>query len=127
MHVPSVSVVQELKAPPSLLQADGTTVRPTHFEPDSFFGMYIRQLVLEFHNVVFEGMSNLVDDLHAWLAGEEDDEEDAWYERPEGVPKKSMCGTSTRMAQVYVQVGESSFPPVHFSGCRCHPPISLNT
>lgn len=77
-------------------------------EPDSFFGIYIRQLVLEFHNVVFEGMSNLVSDLQAWVdldAEEfEGENEFAQYFPPQEIRANPACGASARMAQEYVQV-----------------------
>lgn len=101
--------MQELKSPPiQLPQADGTTVRPTHLEPDSFFGIYLRQLVLEFHRVVFEGLSTLVDDMQAWVAGDEDDDEDEQGEKDAEdayIRRAGVCGGSARMAQEYLQVG----------------------
>lgn len=104
---------QELKAPPALPRADGTTVRPTHLEPDSFFGIYIRQLVLEFHNVVFEGMSNLVSDLQAWVDLEAEDfegeNEFAQFYPPQEIRGNPACGASARMAQEYVQVCTTPF------------------
>lgn len=102
--------MQELKSPPiQLPQADGTTVRPTHLEPDSFFGIYLRQLVLEFHRVVFEGLSTLVDDMQAWVAGDDDDDEDEQGEKDAEdayIRRAGVCGGSARMAQEYLQVCE---------------------
>ena len=102
-------LLQGMLVAPAFPIVDVTTVRPTHVEPDSLFGMYVRQLLLDCHGLGFEGLSSLFDDLRVYLEGSGDhgshsmelapaDMGGALTETPSGRP------SSSRQVQQYLQV-----------------------
>jgi len=93
---------QEMLHPPSVTTSvDATSVRPTHLEPDSVFGIYLRELLLDFISMGFETVSSLFDDVVVYLKPEEEGMMGSGDDRH----RPPNMRASSRQVQHYLQVG----------------------
>jgi len=60
-----LTLIQDMLTPPACPTVDGRFLRPTHIEPDSVFGVFLRQLLLDCNGLDFEGLAFLLDDIKA--------------------------------------------------------------
>lgn len=98
---------------------DGTSVRPTHLEPDSMFGIYLRELLLDLNALGFEGASSLFDEVVAYIRAVE---EEQWSEGGQmatsdvsSTPRITGANTrkaSARQLQHYLQVAGEGGPSI---------------
>lgn len=88
-----------LHSPDLTTTVDGTSVRPSHLEPDSVFGVYVRELLLDFNAMGFEGVSSLYDDLMVYVEG--DDSQMMATSEP---TPPTTGGANSRQLQHYLQV-----------------------
>jgi hypothetical protein len=99
---------QALLSPPPLPTVDGTSVRPTHLQPDSILGVYLRQLLLDCNVSPFEGLSSLFSTVQAYAQAAAADPEAA------AAVAAAAARPSVQQVQQCLQVGHK---PRSRNGC----------
>ena len=89
-----LALLQDILKPPMCPTVDGRFARPTYVEPDSVFGVFLRQVLLDCNGLNFESLGSLLDDVKADVC--------APVHSP-SLSSSSTLPTSSRQAQQYLQ------------------------
>ncbi|KAM3572265.1 hypothetical protein VYU27_005705 [Nannochloropsis oceanica] len=88
-----LALLHDILKPPICPTVDGRFARPTHVEPDSVFGVFLRQVLLDCNGLNFESLGSLLDDIKT----------DVWAPLHSVSSSSFTHPTSSRQAQQYLQ------------------------
>jgi hypothetical protein len=107
-----ITVWQETLSPAPQMTLDGSSLRPSHVEPDSLLGFFLRQLLVECNGLGFEGLSALLDRVQDYAGVVEGPQGPEEGEGGQEEASQLSLDCTSEQVQTFLQVG---LPVLHGS------------